>query len=231
MKTKSKLVLGLSILSAATLAAGATSTFAWYVATANANATGTSSQNELSSIAAATITTAYDLPVDLTWTVSGTPRQIDNSGNESVYINGTTQLQSIGAAADKFFTVTLSAVAYGSAATDQQKAAAKGKTFTGTFGVYTTANGNTASSRHAVHSTQVTSGYLVTETVSIVFSVDADGTIAIDNDHKTAYVCLAGGTIGENGAITAVNDGEAIEANAVKGYAGVLSFTGADTNS
>ena len=32
MKTKSKLVLGLSILSAATLAAGATSTFAWYVA-------------------------------------------------------------------------------------------------------------------------------------------------------------------------------------------------------
>ena len=34
MKTKSKLVLGLSILSAATLAAGATSTFAWYTATA-----------------------------------------------------------------------------------------------------------------------------------------------------------------------------------------------------
>ena len=37
MKTKSKLVLGLSILSAATLAAGATSTFAWYgVTTATA---------------------------------------------------------------------------------------------------------------------------------------------------------------------------------------------------
>ena len=36
MKTKSKLVLGLSILSAATLAAATTSTFAWFAATAGA---------------------------------------------------------------------------------------------------------------------------------------------------------------------------------------------------
>ncbi|MBQ9458254.1 MAG: hypothetical protein IJU64_07135 [Bacilli bacterium] len=39
MKTKSKLVLGLSILSAATLAAGATSTFAWFTATNTASTT------------------------------------------------------------------------------------------------------------------------------------------------------------------------------------------------
>ena len=41
MKTKSKLVLGLSILSAATLAAGVTSTFAWYTAQAGINSSGT----------------------------------------------------------------------------------------------------------------------------------------------------------------------------------------------
>ena len=39
MKTKSKLVLGLSILSAATLAAGATSTFAWYQSSRSASIT------------------------------------------------------------------------------------------------------------------------------------------------------------------------------------------------
>ena len=62
MKTKSKLVLGLSILSAATLAAGATSTFAWFQA----------SQGAIGSATEATLNTAQQsklaaLDLTVTW--------------------------------------------------------------------------------------------------------------------------------------------------------------------
>lgn len=63
MKTKSKLVLGLSILSAATLAAGATSTFAWMTATGSSL-----SASQTAQVATATKSTLAAIQMDIAWT-------------------------------------------------------------------------------------------------------------------------------------------------------------------
>lgn len=76
MKTKSKLVLGLSILSAATLAAGATSTFAWYQVSNNANLTGKAEQ-----YAAFTASTDKKTLGDLKFSIAVTLTPFGNSGD------------------------------------------------------------------------------------------------------------------------------------------------------
>ena len=76
MKTKSKLVLGLSILSAATLAAGATSTFAWYQVGSAANATGKAAQ-----YAQFTASTDKKNAGTLSFVLSVTLTPVGNSGN------------------------------------------------------------------------------------------------------------------------------------------------------
>ena len=74
MKTKSKLVLGLSILSAATLAAGATSTFAWYTAT-NAGSVDSKINTQL-----ATVKESYSIGSEIT----GLSVEADNASHQLV---------------------------------------------------------------------------------------------------------------------------------------------------
>lgn len=88
MKTKSKLVLGLSILSAATLAAGVTSTFAWYQA--SVGATGTN--GFASDLTSNTNVTGVSATVALTFT------EVDAAGkksNEGGYAIRSTKLQQV----------------------------------------------------------------------------------------------------------------------------------------
>ena len=77
MKTKSKLVLGLSILSAATLAAGTTSTFAWYVVTNSGTATA-----EAQNITASTAKAAPESVSTLSFTLSPTITAIKSSNGD-----------------------------------------------------------------------------------------------------------------------------------------------------
>ena len=79
MKTKSKLVLGLSILSDATLAAGATSTFAWW--TVNATAVQKTTVQQIETKESAIAQGNYYLAVAYTGTAPTTVEMTDKNGD------------------------------------------------------------------------------------------------------------------------------------------------------
>lgn len=101
MKTKSKLVLGLSILSAATMASAATATFAWFTANATIGVNGKTDQ--IKTIQNASL---RGLAVTATWTGSGLngafvePYLTDTSGVARVW-NGSSAVEDKAVAADR----------------------------------------------------------------------------------------------------------------------------------
>ena len=172
-----------------------------------------------------------NVPVTLTWSVTNTPKQINNVAQELVYVGSTGQTSTIGTVtgnANLFYECTLTNVQPTNAATPAQVAALKGHSFSGTAQIWTTASG-TESTRFAIHSTQVDSNYLANEDVAIDFSIDASGDFHAGTN-VTIYVCVAGGTISWGAksnkvrpysSLTDVDD----NATAPAGYLGLVSIS------
>ena len=167
---------------------------AWYRATSSASVTAQAT-SQMTGTAHSNIG-SIDVTVTLTWTVSNTPKQIDNTAKEIVYVGSTGTTKEIGTVSgdtNLFYECTLTNVQPAAGATDQQIAALKNHSFSGTAQIWTTSTG-TESQRFAIHSSKVNSNYLANEDVTISWSIGSDGSFSAGANVKI-YVCVGGGTI------------------------------------